>query len=284
MLSLPRQRLLGLVCGLPGDRRRLRGLLVLQAYIDGSGGRDRAALILAGYVATVEQWLPFTDEWDAKLKQAGKPYVKMSEMASEPEFAAYFYKVIEQHVAAGIAFAIPIAPLQKVCDELGYPSDSPIRNPYYMASKGIINVTAQYQQHEIGLQEPINFIFDQQSEEGRIRRAWDSYVNGRIPPEVKALTGEKPLFLDDTKHAPLQAADIYAWWLRRKWEEGGMDAFLNQWPFPWTCKREFPRFMMALNENDIRVELTKLLEILDENRLIPFRLNVTFGPLKLDHD
>ncbi len=61
MLSLARQRLLGLVHGLPGDRRRLRGLMAVRAYkanIDGSG-----------FVATVEQWLPFADEWDGIRKQ-----------------------------------------------------------------------------------------------------------------------------------------------------------------------------------------------------------------------
>jgi uncharacterized protein DUF3800 len=228
--------------------------------------------------------LPFTDEWDARLKQAGKPYVRMSDMASDPEIAGYFYRVAERHVAAGIAFAIPVAPLQKVCDVFGFPGDSPVRNPYYMAAKGIINVTAQHQ-HTFGLHEPINFIFDQQTEEERVRRARDSYVNGRITPEIKALTGEKPLFLDDTKHAPLQAADIYAWWLRKAWEKGGQDAFLHQWPFPWTSKRELPCFMAALNEHDIRAELLKLLELLAEDRRSPaFRLTVTFGRLNLDSE
>lgn len=282
MLSLARQRLLGLVHGLPGDRRRLRGLMALKVYkanIDGSGGVDRPVLILAGFVATVEQWLPFTDEWDNRLRQAGKPYVRMSDMENDQEIAAFFYRVVEEHATAGLAMAIPVAPLLKVCDELGYDPDSEMRNPYFLASKGIINCTAQCQR-EFGITEPIDFIFDRQTEERQILHAWDYYVEGRIPPEVRALTGERPQFLDDKKHPPLQAADIYAWWLRKAWENGGMDAFLRDWPFPWRSLRpNFPRFVAALNEDDIRSELSRAVG-LKKAGVVPYRLSVTFGGLK----
>jgi Protein of unknown function (DUF3800) len=256
-------------------------LKIYKANIDGSGGVDQPVLVLAGYVATVEQWLPFTDDWDGWLKVTGKPFVKMSEMVSGPEIAASFYRITEQHVSAGIAFAVPIEPLVKVCDELGFPPDSPIRNPYYLASKGIINCTAQYQ-HELGIKEPIDFIFDSQTEQEKVRQAWDAYVNGQITTEVRALTGEKPLFLDDKKHPPLQAADIYAWWLREAWEKGGMDAFLHKWPFPWKINRDFRRFLMALDEGDIRTELTKLRQLMIEAGAWPgprYQLTVKFGGL-----
>ena len=166
----------------------------------------------------------------------------MSEIgANDTEIVASFYRIAERHVAAGIAFAIPIAPLAKVCDESGFPQSNSIRNPYYLAVKGVINCTAQHQ-HQFGLTEPIDFIFDNQGEGAKIRDAWDAYVNGQITPEVLALTGEEPQFLSDARHLPLQAADLYAWWLRRAWTEGGMDAFLHKWPFPWSIKRDFPRF------------------------------------------
>jgi hypothetical protein len=74
---------------------------------------------------------------------------------------------------------------------------------------------------------------------------------------VRALTGEEPVFRDDKKVLPLQAADLYAWWIRKWWEETGsiMDATL---PFPWTLKRPIHRLHLTLDEEFFEQQLTHI--------------------------
>ena len=50
---------LALVSGMPAKQRLSRELLVLQAYIDES--YHEAVFVMAGYVATIEQWMAFSE-------------------------------------------------------------------------------------------------------------------------------------------------------------------------------------------------------------------------------
>ena len=176
------------------------------------------------------------------------------------------------------ACAVPCEPLVKIVRELGLPRGA-LENPYYFANKAIINVTAQHQR-EFGLTDPIDFIFDDQSEKTKIRDAWKFYVNGRITSDVRALTGAEPVFLNGIDHPALQAADLYAWWLRKAWNERGIDAFLHRSPFPWKINRDFPQFLMAFNEKDLRVELEKIRDLMIQSaQMATYQITVTFTGL-----
>jgi hypothetical protein len=239
---------------------------MLKAYIDGSGDGG-PVLVLAGYVATAEQWAPFADDWDAKLKEAGLSRFKMSEMVSRPEIAGWFYRSIEEHVSAALACAVPRSPLHKVVRELGLGDvDRRLTNPYYFSVKAIINMTAQHQK-KMGFHEPIDFIFDDQSEKQVIRDAWDTYLQSPITPEVKEVTGAEPQFLKDDGMPPLQAADLFAWWMRIQWEKHGT-LCREQLPFPWPLKRDIPRLMMEFDEVQIEAEIRKIRQALVERGVI----------------
>ena len=70
--------------------------------------------------------------------------------------------------------------------------------------------------------------------------------------------GDIPEYQDDRKALPLQAADLYAWWIL-KWErEGRVDA-VKDLPFPWGAKRDLLRLAMRFREPDFLVDTSHAL-------------------------
>jgi hypothetical protein len=53
----------------------------LQAYVDESGvARDSAFFVVAGFLASHQEWARFTDDWDAALKEPPRvEYFKAAE-------------------------------------------------------------------------------------------------------------------------------------------------------------------------------------------------------------
>jgi hypothetical protein len=252
-------RVLALVCGFAGDHALKRQLLMLTAYIDASGKGDPSLLVLAGYVATAEAWIEFSKEWQSRLDEVGIPYFKMREMAGRPEIAGWFYRVIEEHdIKAALSCVIKTDELVKVNRGIRYPAyivnTEMMENPYYFAFKAIIDVLAQ-QQVKLGLTEPVDFIFDEELEKRRVLEGWD-LMKANSAPEFAALMGDTPAYRDDKKLKPLQAADLYAWWIL-KWERDKREEWARDLPFPWGIKKDIPRLAMSFGERDFWIEASK---------------------------
>ena len=157
--------------------------MALQAYIDDSMAAD-AVLVLAGYVATAEQWARFSDEWQERLDiRPSWPYFKMSEVggshdAERWERAGWFYRVIEDHAQAFLAVVVEIEPLRRIIRELGLPDL--LENPYVLAYRAMIDLTAQHQ-HNLGITEPIDFIFDQHGQAEEVRKGFEVFKKLTAP-------------------------------------------------------------------------------------------------------
>ncbi|MCH7921879.1 MAG: DUF3800 domain-containing protein [Nitrospinae bacterium] len=251
-----------MVCGFPGDKGRLRQLLAFQAYIDDSGKGSGPVLVLAGYIATAEKWAAFSVEWKEMLSFIpASDAFKMSEMAQSEdrlEKSSWFYRIIENHVTAAVSCVIRVPDLVNAVRSIDWPpyikNVSNLENPYYFAFQAIINVLAQYQE-KMDIREPVDFIFDEQTEKVRILDAWD-LLKASSSPEVRKLMGDTPIYRDDKKVLPLQAADLYAWWVRR-WEIENDQDGVKDLKFPWAVKRDIPRLDMRFSEDDLRAELSK---------------------------
>lgn len=99
----------------------------VRAYIDDTGGGVGPVFVLAGYIATAEQWTAFSNEWQALLDM--KPRLerfKMSEAANWSdqqwnERLPLFYRAIENYAAAGLSISIPYDEFCRVFqwDEVG---------------------------------------------------------------------------------------------------------------------------------------------------------------------
>jgi hypothetical protein len=82
---------------------------------------------------------------------------------------------------------------------------------------GIHNNRQVIEKH-VPLTEQIDFIFDDQSEKSVILATWDEHLDNQTP-EVRSHYGSTPRFENDQKFLPLQAADLWAWWVREWYEE-----------------------------------------------------------------
>jgi hypothetical protein len=231
-----------------------------KAYIDGSGTGDPNLLVLAGYVAPEAIWTDFVQEWRSRLNHAGLVRFKMNEMSrSRMEFAGWFYRAIEESkITAAISCCVRTAELVKAVRDFPWPpriiNRATLQNPYYFAFKAITDVLAQHQT-DLGIHESVDFIFDDESEKSRLTGIWDM-LKLSSSPEFRKNMGAEPIWRKDEEALPLQAADLYAWWVR-KWEAEQRVDWLRDLPFPWGMQRDLRRFHIWYGEKDFLVEFEK---------------------------
>jgi len=233
--------------------------MVLQICVDDSS-QDGESLILAGYIASVENWASFSTEW-AGLLTVRPPWdrLKMSElMADGPgsekgQRIEWHYRIIEKYAHSSICLAIPRRPLSRAVRDLQLPTA--FGNPYYLAWRALISVSLHWQ-HKSGNHEPIDFIFDEQSEAGLLSDAWEGFRDN-MPEEFRRLVKNRPIFRDDEDFLPLQAADMLAWWMRRRFA-ARKTIMGHDFPFPWGQQRDGLEMLLAeINERGIRKQLKR---------------------------
>lgn len=233
------QRVWGLVCGYPAERREARRLLMLQAYMDESEQGDY--FVLAGYVASVPAWAAFSDEWHALLHHGSHHFprldeFKMSEMhdtEARMEMVPWFYRVIEKYVEFGLEMVIPVSVVRSEYENIEWPEwmDRPERykNPYLIAFRGLFDGLRSFGS-DLGIAEKVDFIFDKRLHDDDLcREAWSEMSKDQ---GFKDLCGEDPQFRDSKLNLPLQAADFIAYWAR-EWAKKGERPTTGNLPFPW---------------------------------------------------
>jgi Protein of unknown function (DUF3800) len=236
--------------------------MALKAYVDASGKGDPRLLFIAGYIATVETWEEFSKAWEARLDCAGLPYFKMNKMANRPEIAGWFYRLVEEfEIKASIACVLNTAELVEVERSIKYPAyitnPNTADNPYYWGFKYIVGTLAQYQR-QLNLLEPVDFIFDDESEKAKIPHGWD-LMKRAARGDLQELMGDMPIFRDDVKTMPLQAADLFAWWVF-KWQREGVRNWATDLPFPWPKYRNVQRISVYFGRNSFLYDISKMLE------------------------
>jgi hypothetical protein len=240
-LSPAQDRVWAQVTGLApsGAVRRFLMALNFQAFIDDSvtGPSPDREFVLAGHIAPAEAWAKFAKEWEELLPSGtiaenGNFHFKMSEMGQTPERMERvppFYWLIENHVTMSVSCRMNLTDFQKARERvrsmaLGFGLVIDFvrwNNPYYVVFRGLIDVfhlERELIKSEIPLDEQVDFIFDDQSEKSFILAAWDEYLAAR-EDDIRDYYGATPRFENDQKFLPLQAADLWAWWVRRWYEE-----------------------------------------------------------------
>jgi hypothetical protein len=89
----------------------------------------------------------------------------------------------------------------------------------------------------------------------RTQEAWDWLLLSSAP-EFRKNMGATPHYEKDERMKPLQAADLYAWWVRKWVMEGAADWVLDP-PFPWTKNRDMRRLHSDFREDDFRTEFER---------------------------
>lgn len=246
--------------------------MALKAYIDESG-RNEEFFVLAGYISTAELWADsFAPNWQMLLdlrppKHSPIEAFHMTEMQGDRERCEWFYRVIESSVVAEISCTISRTGLMKAFKEFPWrwklEKIQAITDPYFFGFKAIIDMTAQHQ-YMLGISEPIDFIFDDVSEKVRCVEMWDK-IKFFSDPKVVALMGDTPIFRNDVKTLPLQAADLYAYWVR-EWEVHHVPD--QERRFPWKRNRAIPRLAFRFEEEDFIKEWRKFDDPEFEKRLL----------------
>lgn len=210
--------------------------MTLQCFIDDSGSEPQSEyFVLAGYTAKTGSWSKFSKEWSDELSSDGLEYFKMSEAMnwsgqfsrengwdadSIAEKVVVLSKIISDHCALSVSTRVRHEDYSKHINSLpsSYPRNNTNQNPYHML---IMDLISGYWQHceRANLKERCDFIFDKQH--GFERRALDLY-SGLItihrdmnPRSHMSFVGSTPRFESDKEYLPLQAADMFAWTLRR---------------------------------------------------------------------
>jgi uncharacterized C2H2 Zn-finger protein len=221
--------LLSLFSGYSSRYRSRKGIAMLQAYVDDSKQLHGKNIFMAGFVSSAENWLHFSDAWDAELKAYPSiEYFKCSEWkAKRKQFrnfgkldreikASRLCEVINDHSLWSFQISVNEKDVRQVFDD-SVPYG--IRTPYFLLFMGVVVGLARYQL-EMGNDSPIDVIFDEQNQIQRLVSAIYGGLKEMQPNALQGVMGGQPVFRSDRDVLPLQAADLLAWHAQKFTRDG----------------------------------------------------------------
>jgi hypothetical protein len=242
-----------------------------KAYIDDSGRSDHSSVfVLAGFAASVGTWIAFSSDWQRALEiKPPLEYFKSYEALHCVGQFNHFSKerrdqrvkmlcdVLDKHMPVQVYCVVVLDDFEMVLKDTIAPAW--LHNPYYLAFWTLVSSFARRQQI-VGFTEPVDFIFDDQAEKKRIRAAWAAFVES-APDHIRPSIGAAPVFMDDTKVKPLQAADLMAWHTR-EWNEAVITHDLEKTfnPALPLFQREYQGLGVKLDEAALRRMLKDIMK------------------------
>jgi hypothetical protein len=222
-------------------------------------------------MAPASAWARFAEDWEQLLPfgtiaKNGKHHFKMSEMAASGLWENFraFYNVIENYPEmVPISCRMNLVDFRRAQDrilDLGKAIGMTIdlgtwTNPYYFTFRlllDVFHIRADLVKPFLPEGKTVDFIFDDRSEKRFILAAWDE-ISQKMAPEINLALGSTPRFENDQKFLQLQAADLWAWWVREWYEEDSISTppKMNQLDFgTWPGKRRM-KLVMAIEEDGI---------------------------------
>jgi hypothetical protein len=208
-----------------------------QAFIDESAtdSLDRR-LFLAGYIMTTDRWATFSQVWDMGLKFGRSiEYLRMVEANSlRGQFWGWSAEDRDaklNNLSAIIALFQPIS-FEMSVSRADYAtlvtpvSPRGLGRPEFACTMAIVSIVAEF---AAKMPEPltVDFIFDEQDGVSDDVTMFFSSLKDALPTHVRESINGTPIFRDDKKMRPLQAADMLAWHIRKDYEQGG-----ERWSHP----------------------------------------------------
>lgn len=209
--------------------------MVYQAYIDDSGSEPQSQFfILGGFIASHEEWARFCDEWDSALKQPpALAYFKMTEAANligefspnkgwteagRDDRLITLARIVRKHAKVRVSALMPYEAFTKHITTIPASARTlSSDNPYCMLFLQTILAVATFGDR-YGIDSACDFIFDEQvGFSGEVMRQWPQFkqILQTVPrSDIASFVGSPPIFRDEKKFLPLQAADLYAWQVR----------------------------------------------------------------------
>ena len=237
-----------------------RSYMVLQTFIDESFDEER--FVLVGYLSTPQRWAELSAEWEELLPLVSVPdeegfrEFKMEEIAKSPERISHvpaFYRLIEKHVQQAVSVTFNIADLTSALARIKLQRKTvsgewvhyPLKieqwgNPYLFAFRQLVDHLNRHRADfkKLPADQKPEIIADERRDKRPILLSWDEVI-GQLPPDEARLFGNIPLFEDSRQFPPLQAADLWAWWVRRWSNEYGPGGVAVA-QFPWETDMKIP--------------------------------------------
>jgi hypothetical protein len=218
--------------GFPEPVRKRRVLVPFQVCADESEGPapgTRNHFVMAGLIAHSLDWALFSDEWRACLVSGPRhlDYFKMKEAAGKPSGQFFGWSTAERdEKVRNLARIInryvkivtwSIIDLEAHAQTWAKRLPKPNSDPYFWPFQNTILATC-FTLWDAGVREKFEVIFDNNLIFGTRAKAWYPMVRevGVVrEPEASTILPADTLFRDDIDFVPLQAADLYAWTLRK---------------------------------------------------------------------
>lgn len=291
------ESVLALVSGLPRNVRGCRPFMVLQAYVDDSGSDGEGPIfVLAGFLGTADDWISFSDEWaEALAEPPSLGYFKAAEANRlrdqfdrkrgwnerlRDDRVASLIRVIKKHAIARMHVSMRHRDFEEHIKNLSAPARRLSSDfPYTLMFMQIVLSNAIWMADNSHLYEmhgATDFVFDEQlgfSDEAlqwwpNFKRVLDQASKTDLPQYV----GSSPIFRDEKRFLPLQAADLLAWLIRRQESRSS-----TLWvPTRWELRQfeHMPGFGRHLSTSELRQVHERMLSIGErfrsENPDIPF--------------
>ena len=113
----------------------------------------------------------------------------------------------------------------------------------------MIHLNRKLLAHVLPSDQKIDFIFDEHVAKGAILRRWEQYI-ANCNKAVRECYVATPIFGSDEDFLPLQAADLWAWWVRHWYEIGQPERIEGSQFVDWEGQRqEFPKAVIEFNED-----------------------------------
>jgi hypothetical protein len=195
------------------------------SYFDASMNSAQDEMVVAGYLATLDQWIQFEAAWKLTLIQYDVPFFKMSEFIgrrkeySHPKwqsetYRAHFIKDLASIIRDWTEASVACRMKQELFDRYNalYEIDSRFNLFAFCGRDCAAQVRKYIRAKPPAL--PIAFIFDQGDANAGL--LVNEMISSGLPaPSFKRSRPDPMLDLDDPYHVQLQACDLAAWELRR---------------------------------------------------------------------
>jgi hypothetical protein len=188
---------------------------MLTLYCDASGKDNDQLLVVAGFIAPVNNWLRFEKEWDSALRKFGLRYFHMVEFAqSVKEFQGWknqedrrrdlltaLATVITRHASFWVGSCVVRRDYSKVDEDYELHEHF---YPYPLCGRSCVDIAEKWRDAHHLLDTPVEYIFEGGDEH-----------RGQLVNRVKEKTGTTPVFKYRLNAVALQAADFAAYELAK---------------------------------------------------------------------
>src|SRR5262249_50813026 len=122
-----------------------------------------------------------------------------------------FHRVLEDHVSACFAAIVENDKIDEALRQ--FPHKVVGLTPFRLVFSQLLHHVLENKKF-MHFEGKIQFIFDNQQESKEVHEDWEKLFSKH--PVIQTEIASEPLFLRDNDVMPLQAADHYAWWTRRR--------------------------------------------------------------------